>query len=195
MKKTWTMSIISWLHCSWRTCDGKRSQRSLHPAPCYLRQLHHTIPLVIWRSFIIKLVRLLLATHSSCWRLFLSFPPLLAANLLPAFKQNLLNRIRFCLLSECTILIQLGEEAEGSGASLHFFLFHKSMETLRRCRKLTAWMKGRTQPSIHTFPSLYAWRAGSATAATELLHSSLFFKGHFFIDRALYSGRDLPRDN
>lgn len=99
----------------------ERSQRSLHPAPCYLRQPHHTIPLVIWTSFIIKLVRLLLATHSSCWRLFLSFPPLLAANLLPAFKQNLLNRIHFGLLSECTILIQLGEEAEGSGAPLHHF--------------------------------------------------------------------------
>lgn len=69
-----------------------------------------------------------------------------------------------------------------------FLLFHKSGITFPRCRKRTAWMKGRDQLSVHTFPS-YAWHAGNVPAAAEFLlfHSSLFFKDHFLLGRAISS--------
>lgn len=101
---------------TWR----KEPSKVIASSPCYLGQLLHAHPLESRSSFIIKPIRLLPATHSSCWRLSYSFPPLLAANL-PAFKQNLLHGIHPGSLSECTILIQLGEEAEDGGASLHSF--------------------------------------------------------------------------
>lgn len=98
----------------------KEPSKVIASSPCYLGQLLHAHPLESRSGFIIKSIRLLPATHSSCWRLSYSFPPLLAANL-PAFKQNLLHGIHPGSLSECTILIQLGEEAEDGGASLHSF--------------------------------------------------------------------------
>lgn len=102
------------------TRDGKSPQRSQHPVPAILGWLFHANPLESWSSFIIKPIRLLPATHSSCWRLSQSFPPLLAANP-PAFKQNLLHGIHPRSLSEGAILTQLGEEAEDGGASFHSF--------------------------------------------------------------------------
>lgn len=197
MKKLHYGYYVPWLHCSWRTHDGKRSQRSLHPVPCYLKQPHHTIPLVIWSSFIIKLVRLLLATHSSCWRLFQSFPPLLAANLLPAFKQNLLNGIHFSLLSECTILIQLGEEAEDSRTSLHFFCStNLGKHSPDVGSPLNRWKVGL---SFQFIPVLLFMR-GMQIMSLQLLrflsfHFSVFFKDHFLIGRGISSWWDLPQDN
>lgn len=49
-----------------------------------------------------------------------------------------------------------------------FLLFQKSGKTFLRCRKPTARMKGMDQLFTHTFPSLWAWRAGNVTAAVEL---------------------------
>lgn len=122
-------------------------------SPCYLGQLLHANPLESWSSFIIKPIRLLPATHSSCWRLSQSFPPLLAANL-PAFKQNLLHGIHPGSLSECTILMQLGEEAEGGGASLHSFC----------CTNL-----GEHPPGVGS--PLHGWKVG---LGSQFLHFLLY---------------------
>lgn len=153
-------------------------------SPCYLRQLFYSNPLESWSSFTIKPIRLLPATHSSCWRLSQSFPPLLAANL-PAFKQNLLRGIHPSSLSECTILIQLGEEAEDGGASLHSFC----------CTNLGEHSPGVAQLSVPAFPPLFAgsslryWALCYFIASLPSKITYFFYRQSYFLIARLISGQ------
>lgn len=137
-------------------------------SPCYLGQLFHTSSLESWSSFITKPIRLLPATHSSCWRLSQSFPPLLAANL-PAIKQNFLHGIHPGSLSECTILIQLGEEAEDGGASLYSFCCTNLGEHPPGVGSpLHGWKVGLSSQFLHFLPSLQVTHCTVVLSATSL---------------------------
>lgn len=176
---------ILWLHCSWRTHDGKRF-RSLHPVPCYLRQRHHTIPLINWSSFIIKPVRLLLATHSSCWKAVLELPSSAGCKLSPAFKENLLNRTHFSLLSECTILIQLGGKHRMK-ALLCISFISQIWENLPQILEAPC-MDERWAPAFFCL----LFRHGMRVTSLWLLsfppfHFGFFFKARFLPGRVFFS--------
>lgn len=179
---------ILWLHCSRRTHDGKRSRRSLHPVPCYLRQLHHTIPLINWSSFIIKPVRLLLATHSSCWKAVPELPSSAGCKTLSSFQREFIKQNPFQLAFWMHNFNPDGGGSTGWRDFSAFLLLQKSGKTFLRCRKPTARMNGRDQIFTHTF---LLFGHGVQVMSLQLLsflpfYFSIFFKDYFLPGRAFY---------